>query len=231
MTNEYDDYPEKERFTGIDFKYAMYAAIAFILINLGFIDLKGDLYVVLSTALTVYIWWSFRAYFIEAGDVNSAKWISFIAGVFLVTGLTSLFLRASTYLGDYVATGIGPLVNFLIYFIGFSLIGVVAVCIKIIAVNKHHSLHLKRIAISSAIFIPLYIAGILISNIQLLHQLIAVANHGHLVGGDMFGDGLDFSGAVSGIFSFFMFIWNLILMIPYYFLVLHFNKVDKMVSG
>ena len=223
------DYANVERLAGVEYKYSMAAVAAYIAIHLGFIDIGGGSLWILATAgLAIFIWWSFRAYFVQVNDTKTANWLLAIIGMYALFGMASLLLVATTNVMEWIRTGktIFYLLNVLMVILGLSVVAFMAVCIKVISINKHHSFPLKRIAISSLIFIPIYMTFFLIYNVQFIGEMGNLIWDTSLDSSKITYDIL-FGDLISGVISFVTFIGNLILMIPYYFLLFFFYKADQ----
>ena len=241
------DYSKIERIADVEYKYSMIAVAAYIAIHLGFFDIESPtLWILATTGLSIFIWWSFRAYFVQVNDTSTAKWLRAIIGMYALFGVASLLMLLTTNLLDYLVTGksIYYILYILQFILGLSILAFIAVCFKILFINKHHTFPLKRIALSALIFIPLYMLVTLMSNIQFIGQMgdiitSTTLHNPYLERGDghylyknyLYGDELaarDFiMTPISGIFSGVSFLWNVIMMIPYYFLFSHFYKADR----
>jgi hypothetical protein len=229
-TKKYD-YHNIEEISEIEFKYAMIATAILILLHFGFIgeSLGNFLWIITTTGLATYVWYAFRLYFVKVNDHQTAKWILAIMAVIVLHGLVNLLFYLTTSMFDNLPTNNFALTIFeyLFYLVLLSLVVFIAVCIKIIAVNKHHSFGLKRIALSALFCIPIYFLISSIGNIHFIWEAREVMDivfergqGGYLdpqFGIDMF----------SGVFSFFNTIWTIFIMIPYFFLFFHFMKADR----
>ena len=227
MSEKKYDYANVEQISGLEYKYSMTAAAALIAIHLGFLGIGGGTtWIVLTTALSLYVWWSFRQYFVKVEDKATAKWLLVIIFTITLFGLSNLIFYSTTSMFEELPTNtfVYGLFNFLFYFVMASLIAFIAVCIKIISVNRNHSFPLKRIAISAALFIPLYMLVTSFSNIQFIWQAKEVMD---VVMADPTGGMLTAPDMFSGLFSSVKFLWNLLIMIPYFFLFFHFYKADQ----
>ena len=240
------DYANVENIAEVEYQYSMLAVAAYIGIHLGFIDIGGgSLWTLITSALAIFIWWSFRAYFVQVNDINTAKWLTAIIGMYALFGGASLLMLLTTNLFDYIATGktIYYILTILQVILGLSILAFIAVCFKILFINKHHAFPLKRIALSALLFIPLYMSFTLISNIQFVGQIGDIVTSstvhspyledydGNVYENTFYTDEVAARKMVlkpiSAIFSGVSFLWNLIMMIPYYFLFFHFYKADR----
>jgi hypothetical protein len=240
MENRKYDYTNVEEQSGFEYKLSMAAVALYILYNLGYLGLgSGAFGIIVSTGLAIFIWWSFRAYFVKVGDLSSSKWLLFIIVMYAVFGFCSLVIRELSDFYVYLMSheSIYAIFKLIMYVLIFSLAGFVLVGIRLIAANRHHSFPLKRIALSAAVCIPISLLISMISNIQFFGQVKELADTFHEadVLGKIyfeedyldFGDGSGILNSIFGIFSGIIFICNLFLMVPYYFLFMHFYKADK----
>jgi len=249
MNTKKYDYSKVEQTAGIEYKFSMLAVGVYIALHLGYLNIQDPFYWIISTTgLAIFIWWSFRAYFVQVNDTQTAKWLMAIIGMYALFGGISLFLLLSTNLFDYdyipTLDTILHLTNIIKIVLGIAIITFMLVCIKIVLANRHHVFSLKRIAISALIFIPIYMVFNLVYNVQFLGQmadLISAIPSGqspYFEGSDgyayknfMYDDQMMAQemilGPLSSIFSGIGFLWNLLIMIPYYFLFFHFYKADR----
>ena len=228
-------------------KWAMGATAVLILSFWGWLSLGTTI----NTLLAIFVWWSFRQYLLHVGDRATAKWISIIMGVIAIYGV-STFLFKSLFSLDFIIQSAGGgilLVLFkgLFFILLASSLVILAGCIRVIAINKHHSFPLKRIAVSTAIALPLFIIVGSLGTLTFIGQIGDLmystipektlytdgVNVFHLFG-DIGGGGdimKDILGDVSGVFSFIfapiIFFYKLIIVSPYLFLLHHFYRLDK----
>ncbi len=225
------DYSKVESISGIEFKYAMIATAALILLHFGFIGetLGNFLWILSTTSLAMFIWYSFRLYFVKVGDIKTSKWLLAVIVIIAMHGVINILFYTSTSMYDNLPTNtfILSVFEYLFYLVLISLILFVAVCVKIIAVNGQHSFGLKRIGLSALFCIPIYFLVSSISNISFIWEAKQLADIAFGVGGGGYLDpqiGIDL---FSGVFSFLNTIWTIFIMIPYFFLFFHFFKADK----
>lgn len=168
------DYTNVEHLAGVEYKHSMLAVAAYIAIHLGFLDIGGgNLWTLVNSTLAIFIWWSFRAYFVQVKDTVTAKWLQAIIEMYALFGGASILMSLTTNLFDYIVAGrtIYYILAIIQVILGLSILAFIMVCFKILFVNKHHVFPLKRIGLSALLFIPLYMLFTLMSNIQFVGQL------------------------------------------------------------
>lgn len=220
-------YENVEKIAQVNYKYAMIATACFIALHFGFFDdnLSDVSYILISTLLSIYAWYSFRAYFVNVGDTVTSKSLLVIISVIAAFGGVNFLVYSTTSLSTGLPTNdfVFSIFKILYYFIIISLIGFVVVCIRIVTISHKHSFPLRKIAISAMIFIPLYMLVTCISNIRFIMETKAIVDYA-MANPVLSTEPPEF---LSGIFSFVKFVWNLIILTPYYFLFFHFMKADR----
>lgn len=91
-TKKYD-YSKIEQTAGVEYQFSMLAVGTYIALHLGFLEIQSPFYWILATtSLAIFIWWSFRAYFVQVQDISTAKWLMAIIGMYALFGAASLFV-------------------------------------------------------------------------------------------------------------------------------------------
>ncbi|MEM9919227.1 MAG: hypothetical protein AAF990_14085 [Bacteroidota bacterium] len=200
-----------EDIAGVDYKRPMYLCGLYIGLNLFFKEwaVLGFFGILLSTTLVAFIWWYFKKYFDHMNDQLTAKWIQWLMGAHILFGVVNLFsyiyssaLSLPTNSGSDIAQGVG----FMAIGILSSIIVVFLASFNLIQAGKRHPFPMKRIAISTMIFVPLYMLISLMENMPFLKEVAM------LFGEETFKTS---------------FLLNAILMLPFFFLLQHFYKADK----
>ena len=142
------DYHDVELTKEVNYEFALYACLYFVIRSFGILDIFGGLLgFIIDMSLIIYIWWIFQQYFIQVGDTKTAKWfyvatgalvfhfgVNFIFKLAIITG----FLTSSEFVANSFALLQGlTVVGLLIFMLS---------CFKLISVSHHHSFGLKRIA-------------------------------------------------------------------------------------
>lgn len=227
MNNRKYDYSQVEQISGLEYKYSLIAIGLLVGLQFNIIPISdGSAAIILKTGLSLFVWWSFRQYFVKVNDMSTAKWLLIIISIFILYGIANLAFYWSTNLfeNNMKNEALIPLFKGLFYLVMFSLIAFILVCFKILTTNKNHSFPLQGIALSSAIFIPLFILFSSISNFQYIWQLKNIVDGAM---SDPTGGMLTPPDFIMGIFSSIKFFWNILVMLPYYFLFMHFYRADK----
>ncbi|MEM1121986.1 MAG: hypothetical protein AAGJ18_16155 [Bacteroidota bacterium] len=246
-----------EQLSGVEFKYAMAATSLLILMIWGIISAEGSPFGEFSlTILSVFSWWAFRQYFVKVGDKRTALVLLVLILTLALAGLANIAFSVVFDLNFMINVGsphsILDFFKFMAWLLIFAGVVVFIGCFRIIWVNRQHSFPLKRIAISAAIGIPLYLLINALSTISFIGQAATILNdidnamHEAPVytdGVDLYQDFWEVSrandrkavkdmiGGIFGIFSFllspFVFAYKLLIVAPYIFLLFHFYKADK----
>ncbi len=225
------DYSKVEDIAGVEYKNAIIFTAVYILLHLFAKNILGHisfLWIASTTTLSVVIWGYFKKYFIATNDIVTSKWINWIVYAYIAYGLLSLF---SIMCFDFeTALEFSPkvfekIVQVFIYLSFIPLILIFFSAIKINSANRRHSFPLKRIAFSSMFFIPLYMLLSVIEQMPIFSQAIYLLNI--LISLLQYVFGMEGDGAET--FAQFQvgFYGNVILMIPYYFLLYHFYRANE----
>lgn len=241
------DFYNVEQISGIEFKWSM-GATAVVILNLwGWLNVGPAIFTIIS----LFSWWSFRRYFTRVGDKVTGNLIFLIMLVIGLYGFTITTLRSIFSLEFFIQLASSEAIMFLFkgVFIAIAILSIAVFigCTRILAVNRHHSFPLKRIAISTAISIPIFIIIGVIGSLTFISQfggllydsipertLYTDGNEYFYLPGDI-GEGGDMIKSIFGdlfsVFSFilspFVFIYKVIIVLPYLFLFFHFYKMDK----
>lgn len=208
------DYSQVEDIAGVDYKKAMYITAAYIVLNIFYKQeaVLGFFGIIISTTLAVFVWWYFKKYFDEMKDKSTAAWIQWIMGAHILFGVANLFsVSHLSVFGilDSAVTDNSQLVQGFGFMVTGVLVALTIVFIsgfKLIAVNHRHPFPLKRIAISTMIFIPAYMLLSLFENMPLVNQTMA------FLGWESRGVSIT---------------RNAVVMLPFFFLLQHFYRADK----
>lgn len=203
------------------------------------------------TSISILSWWSFRKYFVSVGDNVTGNVLLLIILILGIYGISISSLSSIFSLGSIIQQGdIYNLTRlFKAVFIVIALLSLLVFvgCIRILFSNKNHSFPLKRIALATAVSIPLFIIFGVIGSFTFISQFGGILYDSipektvYTDGQEMFhlsgdiGEGGDvirgIFGDISGIFSFiiypFIFAYKIIIVSPYVFLFLHFYKMKK----
>lgn len=231
-------------------KWAMGATAILILSFWGWLN-PGN---VINTLLLIFVWWSFRNYFVQVGDASTAKWSTIIMTIFAVYGISKFLFEIIFDLEFLLQVRNGGLIislfKGLFIILALSSLAIAVVCLKLLFTNRHHTFPLKRIALSSLFSLPLFLLVGSLGTLTFIGQVGDLMYEAipektlytdgvevfHLWG-DVGGGGdimRSILGDVGGLFSFilspFIFFYKVIIVLPYVFILHHFYWMDKWVG-
>lgn len=246
-----------ERLSGIEFKWAMAASALLVLLSWGFIEAEGSPFGELTiTFLAVFSWWAFRQYFVNVGDKKTALLLLVIILTLALAGFANVVFSIVFDLDFLLSIGsphyLLDFFRFMAWLIIISSAIIFIGCFRIIWINRQHSFPLKRIAISAALCVPLYLLVNAVSTISFIGQAVTKLNEidNAMNQANVYTNGQDLHqgffevsmaqdrqmakqmlGDIFGIFSFlftpFIYAYKFLIAIPYIFLFFHFYKADK----
>jgi len=211
------DYSEIEDKAGVEYSYATVFTGSYIALNLFakpylFVQLE----VLIATVLVVLIWNYFKKYFDSQNDVITGKWIAYIMGAYVVFGLLNLYILNASWgesltgiiwewwngSGSGYKDAFSAKINIIMLGLFGSMLTIFIVGFRVIQVNNNYPFPLKRIAISAMILAPISMLVYLFERAAIYMSYGYYESQVGLVG-------------------------NLILLLPYLFLLQHFYKADR----
>lgn len=205
----------------------------------------------INTFLSVFTWWSFRNYFTSVGDINTARWLNTILIVLGAYGITTLLFSMLFDLGVLLQLSNGSFIltlfKGLFAILAVSSIAIIVVAVKLISINRHHSFPLKRIAFAALLSLPVYLLVGSLGTLTFIGQIgevLASLTPGPTLYTDgnevftLFGDighGTEMFKSILGdigdLFAFilspFVFMYKVLIVLPYLFISYHFYRMEK----
>lgn len=211
------DYSTVEDISNVDYKIPIVLTILYIFLYV-FMDTLAlkPIGIALATLLAGSIWYYYNTYFSAVGDKYTSNWVKLMIVAYVIFGIVNVFavlnqwkvqvliailenivggstLRFENIAGQISKLELGLIIaTLIIFFVGF----------RLIFVSRKHKFFLKRIALSSMIFIPISFLINLATSVELKQNLMDQA-----------------------LFSFFF--WGkFVYLLPYYFLLHHFFRAE-----
>lgn len=228
------DYRYTKDIVEVDYKKASWLTAIYIFLHLYAKDYFWNyptVWIIATTGLSAVIWLCFKKYFDALNDKETGKWIRWVIGGYILFGIInfcSSVVFSWEILKNISRETIEQMFSIVFKLILSPILIIFIVGLKIISINFKHPFPLKRIAISSMIFIPIYMFFTLLEHMPIINQTLHNINNLLLPVKfflSIFFD-VDVNSNTVGYFKI-SFTDNLIFMIPYYFLLHHFYKVDK----
>ena len=163
------NYYDLELTKEVNYEFALYACLYFIMRSFGILDFfDGMLGFIVDMSLIIYVWWTFQQYFVQVGDINTAKWFYVAAGALVFHFGVNFIFKLAIMTGFLTSSAF--VANCFAFLQGLTVLGLIFFmlsCLKLIFVSHHHSFGLKRIALASFLLVPLYFVFAILSNMIL----------------------------------------------------------------